>query len=479
MTKFFSNPKNSSVVIIASLGIALAVLGFWKNDNAAGISGIFLASAPFFIFLVNFTGLFKNPHDTVVAFFAIFGIIIACLAFNKNDQVVATVAIIVAIAPFLIVERIESKEGRERLAKSEADLRIRLDRIDAYLGAAEPDRLAVAIFDDLLVYLPVYVADSLEYFEQEGITITYKEKFGDEEVAESVRSSEAHLGLCDPCMCARKDFAKEGERVLVLAPLVTRSAARAVTRNELKVRSTIVKGGQLTIASYKPPSTTFVMAAALKEEWKNAHKLQRNSGIEIGLQPIEVSAFKESNLPYLLNMYDVVMLWEPFLTIAKSYTENTELEDFLPNNLMYSAVIMSERLLRDKPTLGIRIFRALSRASYAIQLASQESMADTELLDKIVKAASNRMSVRLSPPEFKELIRNMARTGLFPLISHPDQLTGPLWRDQFHEALNYRRGATEAHKDQFNESLVTVDFPEHCHQFFCPLDLLHRSRDAE
>lgn len=418
-----------------------------------------------------------SGKDKIAIISPALGLPIAILGSMASNFWVAGSGLIVALIPFLIIERFETKEIRKEINQTQIDIHRRLDHIDAYLKTSPTDKLKVAIFDHLLIYLPMYVANTKGYFKQEDIEVEFVVKLGDELVANAVRSLEAHIGLCDPCMCALEEFSHKGDRLFALAPLVTKSAAKPITKHKLRIDTRLLSGGEdISIATFKSPSTTFVMAVNLKGALEGKLDAKNVKGVKINLVQLEPDAFNEVELPNLLEKYDLVMLWEPLLTTAKSHAETVEFvldHDVLPNNVMYSALMISERLLEAKPTLGIRLFRAISRASYEIQLAKW----DSKLVPGISEAATSEATVSsFDENRLDSMILDMINKELFPLITTPDQLQSPKWHEQLFNAIEYRRQADSNHKDNFNETFRSISTPGDCKRFFCPPEVFKSAK---
>ncbi len=399
------------------------------------------------------------------------GVVLAYYGIEKERPWFSLCGLFVALVSFLVIETLDTRKIRKETLEQQIAIRDHFDRIDWYLKASKADTLTVAIFADLLIYLPLYVAHSLGYLEQESISIDYVPKSGDEKVAQAVASSEADIGLCDPCMCAREEFARSGESLRILVPLVTRNAVRPITKRELAIHTRREKSGDISIATYPAPSTTFVMAAALGYELERHNEARGKTKPKVTLNPVGVEKIRD-DLRNVLEENDIVMLWDPQQTIAKSWSEVTEFsfdrEDRggnQQNPVMYSAIVIPESLMKDKPTLGLRLFRAISRASFAIYLSAREP----ELLDRIVMAASNRISV---PPacDLRSLVKGMIADELFPIVRDPGQMHDtPEWTDQLYHALQYRQRARVSHEGEFaKEKLLTFQSADACRKLFCP-----------
>jgi hypothetical protein len=425
---------------------------------------------------------------SVAEYGAIFlGVGLGALGLIINTPALSIVGFSSSIIAFSLVERLSTREIRRDFVRSYTELVKRLDRIDYYVKATRGDDLTVAVFDAMLINLPLYVADHLKYFEQEGISVKFVPKYSDDAVARDVAQLEAEIGICDPCMCARMEFHSRDRGLHILAPIFVRNAAMPVTRNALKIQSSLIQGGSLTVATFPPPSTTYVMAVALRERLLAYGAARRLGTLDVSLIPKDPSYFNDAaRLSGLLESHDLVMLWEPYLTMAKEKRENDvfvlgeDVSREATDEVMYSSVLISRRLLDEKPTLALRLYRALSRATHRIYLAGLDPRYRGEVMD----AARSQVSITLSDEKFAQLICKTVEYGLIPLIERTEQLQERPWRGQLYRALVKReRARGEAEKirrtgrsksadvglgGEFEEKVVEVRSENDCAQFFCP-----------
>lgn len=81
-------------------------------------------------------------------------------------------------------------------------------------------RIRVAQFAKILPYMPIYVAEALGFFEQEGLKIKFINSHGDREAWHRVFSQDCHIGVADPIAMLDENA---GEGVIV-ASIVARPA---------------------------------------------------------------------------------------------------------------------------------------------------------------------------------------------------------------------------------------------------------------
>jgi hypothetical protein len=137
------------------------------------------------------------------------------------------------------------------------------------------------------------------------------------------------------------------------------------------------------VAAYKAPSTTHVLAQLASNRVMRPLSANTSSASpEVVELTDDEARFGEdedrenvsSRIRGLLGRYDVTILWEPHCEVALSlgarYVARAAYEQALKEfefPLMYSAVVMSEALIRSNPTLPLRLRRALDRAVTRLQ----------------------------------------------------------------------------------------------------------------
>jgi len=402
---------------------------------------------------------------------SIFGVV-------RDELATATIGFVLVLVPYILVDKYVGEQIRKAFVGQLKEIMLRLDRIDRYLKASSADKLEIAIFDDLLIYLPLYVAKESGFLEQEGIEVKFKLLRGDREVAEAIKKSSSVIGLCDPCMCALKEFSQAGDSLRILAPLVIQRAAKPVTRHALRVHAKLIKGGEIKIGTYPAPSTTFVMAVDLMNRLQLQHAARYTSKLTITIIPEDPEQFNKDSIPNLLEKYDLLMLWDPLLTYAGNLAEVVEFrlqDDSEPTEeMIYSAVVISDRLLEEKPTLGIRLFRAISRATSLIHLAASSDMirsryTDSSFRNEVIHAAISHISASpLEADKLSALIRKITSEGLFPLVMKPERLQElPVWKNRLYNAIRRRQIAAQKHPENFPDELQHIANPEECRAFYC------------
>jgi hypothetical protein len=289
-----------------------------------------------------------------------------------------------------------------------------VDEIKNSISSPKKETIKIAIFDNLLAYAPLYVAQGFGYFEDELLdvrTLSLGELGGDDaQVAARVKSGEFQFGICDPIYCiessqtSSQTWARAAESPLrILLPIGKRLGATVFGRIDCNTEK-LKSAKKIRIATYKAPSTTYCVA----------HDFRRwlfDLGINhthIELIPLEVSdpSFREYQaLQQKLTEVDFIVLWEPqtswVLEIpdepasqfgvvlvstdrfppAQSWKVSREKDEisrkvrsnwkpWLPSDNRHqgwhknlaSALLTTEYMVQTRPELCRRVFRSISRA---------------------------------------------------------------------------------------------------------------------
>jgi len=196
--------------------------------------------------------------------------------------------------------RKEAISKAEEHRKKIADIKNHIDR-----GSSYKERIRVGVFARLLAYAPMYVAQHLKFFEDEGLTIDLKVAGGDDEVAAGLRTGEFDFGICDPVFVL-EDKAKSTERLKIIIPIAKRLDITVVCKHGVLEDKLNQK---ITIAAFKPPSTTYASALKLKLDFEAAGLFE---GIEIKeLNPEDERLLDPTLLATLVSEFDFVLLWNP------------------------------------------------------------------------------------------------------------------------------------------------------------------------
>ena len=247
------------------------------------------------------------------------------------------------------------------------------------LRSRTTDNLTLIAFNDLLAYLPFYLAEDLGYFADEHIKITrFIESFDDQNTAKKLQeNADSAVAICDPYMCVRHPDLR------LVYPICNGVAAWPMTLNWIGSKSAS-NTKEVRIAAYRAPSTTHVLARFVARNIITP-LLPRVPEMKIEVVELEdhEASFGKSDDPDealrslrdVLMKYDVVMLWEPHCEMALSlgarYLERDAYEKRIAQNgpLLYSGLLLSDKMIDNNPTLPIRLRRGLDRAVARLQEA--------------------------------------------------------------------------------------------------------------
>jgi NitT/TauT family transport system substrate-binding protein len=141
--------------------------------------------------------------------------------------------------------------------------------------------VTICQYGDLLIYLPLYIAQDQKFFEKQGVSVKFINGGGDDKTFAALVGGSAQFGVSDPTFTA---IAREkGEKAVVVGTVVAGATYWGVTWND---KITPVKSAaglrDLRIATYEAPSTDYaLMAKTLKQhqaEMGNARIIQGSYG---------------------------------------------------------------------------------------------------------------------------------------------------------------------------------------------------------
>lgn len=312
-------------------------------------------------------------------------------------------------------ERLSRAETERDLAmKQAAEHRTKIADIKNHidLGSSYEEIIKVGVFARLLAYAPLYVAQHLKFFRDEGLQIDVKIAGGDEQVAKGIRDGVYDFGICDPVFVLEKDKIKSNEKLKIVTPIAKRLDVTVVcNKNVLQEK----KGKKVTIASFKKPSTTYATALRLQTDFQQLDLFADVQVVE--LSPRDKRFLEPTLLAGLLEDFDFVLLWNPAtswlyeddvpgaenfgrlvclkvpgspakaehwdvkgfkntdsdrITLDKEYLWNPNNAQKGGHKLLASALITSEFMEIHRPELCRKMFRAVSRSLVRIEGANWE-----------------------------------------------------------------------------------------------------------
>lgn len=342
----------------------------------------------------RFIASIKRDHPWA-AFGTLFGLIPLYDLIHEKLTVPAVLAIFVGALFYLIDVSRDSASSRKRISdkidnlttNTLAGIEAAVEKNTRALKAHEllllsrtTDNLTLIAFKNLLAYLPFYLADDLGYFQEEHIAITsHISSLDDHNTARLLlQNSKNGIAICDPYMC----LANSGLRMIY--PLCSGVGAWPMTLNWIGTANAASRASnKVQVAAYRAPSTTHVLAQLVAQRLISP-RLSRSSRMSAAVVELSDAEARfgesdtrkdvEDGLALLLMHYDVIMLWEPHCELALQrgarYFFQNEYEGILNEygpSLMYSGVLLTDEMIRDNPTIPMRLRRALDRAVARLQ----------------------------------------------------------------------------------------------------------------
>ena len=214
----------------------------------------------------------------------------------------------------------------------------------------EIDKIKVAQFGEVFIYMPLYLADIKGFFKEEGIEIDLISTGGDDKTYAALISGSAIFGIADPTFAAIA--AEKGKKGKVIASVVNGVPFWGVTKGEKVPMITspeMLKG--YSVATFPSPSTAF--------------SLQSKMFSDAGLEPNIKQAAFGSLLPMLeAGNVDIALELEPNVSTAIK-NSNAKVVYSLADiygDFAITGVTVLENTLDEKPELVQRFVNALQKA---------------------------------------------------------------------------------------------------------------------
>jgi NitT/TauT family transport system substrate-binding protein len=168
----------------------------------------------------------------------------------------------------------------------------------------EKQKITIAQFGHVFLYIPVYVAQNKGFFAEEGLEVQLVSTGGDEKTFAAVASNSAQFGVADPTFTA---IAREkGQGGKVVASVVNGVPFWGITfKKNLKSIDDSQGLAGLRIATYTAPSTNYTVMK----------KILQGSGKPIKAKIVE-GAFGSLVAMLKVDKADVAMELEPVASIA-------------------------------------------------------------------------------------------------------------------------------------------------------------------
>lgn len=274
--------------------------------------------------------------------------------------------------------------------------------------------ITICQYGDLLIYLPLYIAQDQGFFSQEGLDVKFINGGGDDKTYAAVASGAAQFGVSDPTFTA---IAREkGQPGVVVGTVVAGATYWGVTWDDkIKPTKSVTGLKDLRIATYEAPSTNYaLMAKSLKENGAGMGKARIVQGSYGGL----LAMLKAGHA-------DVAMELEPVASIAVKQGAHIVFsypEMYGPFMLTGIYVLESYRDQHEREVQGVvnAIERAMQFAhadkQAAIKVAQRKF---PEVSQDVIESAVTRMvdestlpkHVSMDPEGWKNTVKVRAELG--------------------------------------------------------------------
>jgi NitT/TauT family transport system substrate-binding protein len=167
--------------------------------------------------------------------------------------------------------------------------------------------ITICQYGDLLIYLPLYIAQDQKFFEKQGLNVKFINGGGDDKTFAALVAGSAQFGVSDPTFTA---IAREkGQGAVVVGTVVAGATYWGVTWND-KIAPTKSAAGlkDLRIATYEAPSTNYALMA----------KTMKDHKAEMGKAEIVQGSYGSLLAMLKAGKADVAMELEPVASTAVS-----------------------------------------------------------------------------------------------------------------------------------------------------------------
>lgn len=209
-------------------------------------------------------------------------------------------------------------------------------------------KITIAQFGHLLVYLPIYVAKEKGFFKDQGLEVTYVSTGGDEKTFAAVISGSAQFGVADPTFVAiaREKGNDQGQ---IIASVIDGVPFWGVSKKDIKIEK-IEDFANLKVATYPAPSTNY----SLMEKMIKANNL--NTKIIQGAFGTLLSILQN-------NRADIAMILEPTASLAvkEGYHVVFSYKDFY-GDFALTGLSTTRSFIKENPEICQKVVNALQMA---------------------------------------------------------------------------------------------------------------------
>lgn len=245
------------------------------------------------------------------------------------------------------------------------------------------EKVRVAQFGEVFLYMPVYLAKEKGFFKEEGLDISFTSTGGDDKTFAAIISGSATFGIADPTFVP---IAKErGQNGKVIASIVNGVPFWGITNKDIEPFADIKGLNGYSVATFPSPST--------------AYTLQFDMFEDAGLEPNIRQAAFGALLPLMeAGEVDIALELEPNISTAIKNNNSKIVYSMadMYGDFAITGVTVTEETIKEKPELIQKFVNALEKAekyahTYPDSAAIFANKLFPDLDDDIVESAMERI----------------------------------------------------------------------------------------
>jgi NitT/TauT family transport system substrate-binding protein len=280
--------------------------------------------------------------------------------------------------------------------------------------------VTISQYGDLLIYLPLYIAQDQGFFKQQGLNVRFINGGGDDKTFATLVAGSAQFGVSDPTFAA---IAREkGQRAVVVGTVVAGAAYWGVTWNDaIKPTTNAIGLRNLRLATYEAPSTNYALMAntlkAHRAEMGTASIIQGSYGsllamlradkadVAMELEPVASTAVKEG--AHIVFSYPE--MYGPFLLTGLYVLEDYRDQNRKTVQSVVNALEEAMRFAHANPSGAIEVaHRKFPEVDIGILRSAVKRMIDEDTLPKHViidqRGWDNAVKVRIELGDVKSRV---------------------------------------------------------------------------
>lgn len=213
-----------------------------------------------------------------------------------------------------------------------------------------PRKVTIAQFGDLLLYMPLYIANDTGLFSKNGLDVKIVSTGGDEKTYAAVLSGSAQFGVADPTFVAIAHERGQPGKVIALLIDGVPNYGVAISPQADHIKTASALKGK-TVATVPAPSTSYALI----------RKLYQSAGLEPSIHQIAPSGLVPS---LKAGQADYALLIEPWVSavVRDGGSVAFSLMDYY-RHFALTGVTTSTDLLNKSPDIAIRLLEALIEAT--------------------------------------------------------------------------------------------------------------------